>query len=258
MYLLEKQQHYEDIFDYEITSGLPIIVKLNGRHFSKITRNIVKPYSPELGNILHNTMFHSIVEIEGAVFGYQFNDEVLFLLRSEDAYNNRIQKLNSVASGLTALNFIKNLFAADDPPDLIGEALFECLVFPVPSVDEAITYFETKQNICWHIAVNNAAEAELTKIHGKKQAEGILYRKNTSEKLEILKECGISLDIYPKEFYAGVCAYKVPRLVKTKTGDINRKNWILDLDFTAERTFLSNIFQSGCDIFRAKRDLIVQ
>jgi len=262
MLLLDKIKHYEEIYDYEITPGLPIIARANGRHFSKITRNIVKPYSPELGNILQNTMLYSAMEIEGAVFGYQYNDEVSFLLHSEDAYNNKIQKIISVVAGLTSLNFIKNLFASDDPPDLIGEALFDCTVFPLPSLEEASNYFILKQKECRSVAIANAAESELTKIHGNKQAEGILFKKKTTEKLEILEECGIIFnETYPKEFHAGACVYKVPRLVRTKSGDINRKKWVLDVDvpiFAIDKNFLMNIFMSGCDVFRAERDLIIR
>jgi len=262
MQLSDRQKHYEDIFDYEITPGLPIIVRANGRHFRKITRNIIKPYSPELGDILHNTMLHSAMEIEGAVFGYQYNDEISFILHSEDAYNNRVQKIISVTSGLTSLNFLKNLFAADDPPDLIGEALFDCAVFPVPSLVEASNYFILKQKECRSAAINNAVESELTKVHGKKQAEAIIFKKKTDEKIEILEECGINFDeVYPQDFRTGACVYKVPRLVRTKSGDINRKKWVLDTqvpNFVLDKDFLMNIFRSGCDVFREERDLIIQ
>jgi len=262
MSLQEKQKHYEEIYDYQITPGLPIVVRANGNNFQRLTRNIIKPYLPELGEILINTMFHSVMELEGAVFAYQYNDEISFLIHSEDAYNNKIQRILSVVSGQLALNFMKNLLASDDPPDLIGEALFSCIVFPVPSREEAVNYFLLKQRECRAIAINSAAEAELIKIHGRKQADGILYKKKTSERLEILRECGIDFEAsYPSEFHAGVCAYKVPRLFRTRTGDIHRKKWILDRvvpDFIVDNNFLMNIFRSGCDVFREGRDLVIQ
>jgi tRNA(His) guanylyltransferase len=264
----DRLNSYELVYDFQIINHIPIIIRVNGRNFQRLTKRLIRPYCPNMLNIMGNTMLHSITEIEGAVIGFQYSDEIIFILRNDRSfedvawYQNKIQKLTSIVSSIISINFYKN-FLAEDSLDLDGDPVFEVFVFGLPSLNEALNYLVLKQKICMTDAIFRAAQAELINQYGKDKAIKLLHGKKTEEKLELLNsECDINYnEYYPPSFRKGVASYKIPKIIRTKTRDISKNKWILDFDipdFVLDRNFLSNIIHSGHDVFRIDRDLIVQ
>lgn len=263
----DRQNSYELAYDYKITNHLPIIIHLNGRNFGRLTKSLERPYSPTLLNIFGNTIFQSILEIEGAIFGFQYSDNFIFILRndrsSEDQpwFQNKIQKIVSVSSSIVSVNFFKNVLASDI--ELNGDPIFDSKVFSLPSLNEVINNLILKQKLCIQNSIFRAAQTELSNQYGKEKAIKILYGKKINEKLELLHtEFGINYEeYYPAAFRLGQAVYKIPIIIKTKEEEISRNKWILDAelpDFLSDRNFLSNIIRSGHDVFRVERDLISQ
>ena len=259
--LSDRQKRYEDASDIILTTRLPIIIRVDGKSFHKVCKKVIKPFDPGVVDCMANAMLRSIENIEGAVFGYQQSDEITFVLRNDQSlesqpwFKNRIQKMTSVTSSLVTYNFNQHLSSLKDPPNLIGDKLFDARVFIVPSINEAVNNLIWRQLDCIRNAITNASYYELGKKFGKKSAQGMIQNKKVDERLVLLsKECGIDFeDKYPISYKRGVCAYKVPMIETSSGEEIARNRWKLDYDtplFVQNKTFLQTIISNGHDIYR--------
>ncbi len=256
-----RQKDYEKAADFTMIRRLPLIVRLNGRSFGRLTKNLTKPFSIEIQNIMAETMMSSIMEIQGAVFGFQHHDEINFILRndlnfdSEPWYQNRIQKINSVSSSLATLAFNKSLNRLPLPLDIVGDAVFDARVWTVPSIAEAVNYIIWRQQDCFKDSVTTAAQIGLNNTIGKRAAAKYLYKTSIIEKKELLyKYSKIDFEDYPDLFKKGSAAYKVPTIVSDKDEPIYKNKWVLNDEipsFVEEKDFIYNILLNGHDIFRA-------
>lgn len=264
--LSSRQKAYEQSYDQQIIRRLPIIIRCDGRKFHRVTRKLQRPFCDKMLSLMANTMLHTAMEIEGAIFAYQQSDEITFVVRndksfeSEPWFHNRIQKIASITASVTTLAFMKNILMMSDPPEIVGDAVFDCRVFAVPSLAEAANNLVFRQQDCFRNAINGAAQAELTRLCGKKTALGMLHGKKSREKISMLSsECDIDYEgYYPSAFRKGSAAYKVPTIIETENGDVPRNKWIIDRNipgFVEDRNFLLNILHSGHDVFRSDRDL---
>jgi tRNA(His) 5'-end guanylyltransferase len=212
--------------------------------------------------VMAHTMLSVISEIDGGVFGYQQSDEITFVIRndqsltSEPWYGNRIQKISSVTASMTTLFFQQHLSKLETELNLSGNAFFDARVFAVPNIGEAANVLLWRQKDCIRNAVTGAAQAVLTKKLGKKTALQILHGKKTKEKINLmLTETGIDFDLeYPSSFRLGVCAYKVPSVIKDKEeNETLRKKWTIDWEFgdmISKKDVITNILSTGHDVFR--------
>lgn len=256
--LYERMQRYEAISNNLLVPKLPIIAKCNIRNFTRMIRKLSRPYDSELWTILRNTMHDTVMELESAVFAYQQHGEICYVLKTNDddgpgPYGGNSQKIVSVISSLTTVNFIKNFLASDEPPDIIGEGIFECFTFNVPFSSEVVNYLIYQQQQCQKYAISAAAEEELSRV-----IENIdfLNKRTTEEKKELLEtECGIIFNnSYNQFFRLGSCSFKTPRIIN----EIARKKWFLETNapyFINEKEFVLNIINTGQDIFRHERDM---
>lgn len=254
----DRQKDYEQAFDHQIIRRTPIIVRCDGRSFSRLCRKLKRPYSPRMQDAMIETMFYVVTEMAGCCFAYTQSDEITFVLRndqsldSEPWYGNRIQKIASVTASLATLGFNKN----KEDLDLIGDAVFDARVFGMPTVGEVCNNLIWRQKDCSRNAISTAAQTVLTAKFGKKSALKMLHGVGSAGKLDMmLEECGIDFkEEYPASYRMGIAAYKVPVIVTSEHGNETRKKWKIngDLpDFVQEREFLYNIIYNGSDVFRA-------
>lgn len=254
--LATRQKQYEEAYDYKIIRRLPIIIRIDGKNFSKLTKKISKPFSPEFMDLMANTMLNISKDIDGTVFAYQQSDKITLVLRNDQTleteayFNNRVQKLASVSASMATLEF-NNLLKKSNL-HLTRKALFDARVFAVPSIIESLNNLIWRQQDCIKNAITSAAMAEIG--HAK------LKNKNQAEQIKLLKEkCNINFEeFYPPQYRLGIGSYRVPTFIDTKYGRVNRTKWILDYNlpiFSEDREFILEILNSGKDIFRAERDL---
>jgi len=253
MNLFDRIQGYENTFNNVLISRLPIIIKLSIKNYIRLIRQLNRPYDPEFMRILQETMFSTVKDLEGAVFAYHQHNEIYYILRQKEnegigPYANQIQKIGTIISSTTTLNFAKHYMASDNPPDIVGEAVFEGLVFNIPTVSEVINYLIAKQIQCQNNCLNIIVAENLS--------ANISNRRTSEEKKELLEaECGIIFDKeYNNYFKYGSCTFKAPKL----RGETARKKWLLEetsSDFITEKELITNIIKTGQDIFRPERDI---
>lgn len=252
--LKDRIESYQNSSDFKLLNKLPIIICVNGQNFSKITSLIDKPYCKIFAEGMSSVMLKLCIELQGAIFGYQFNDEIVIITRNDqniDAtawYDNKIQKISSITSSIATLHF--NNFISSHDVNLLGTPLFTSQIFAVPNIVEAINTLVYKQQYNFHISIQSACLYELLKKYDKNSIKEMLNGLNIDEKVDILsQECNIDFNQYPSSFRRGAAAYKVPKIVN----EVMKNKWIINTElpiFTKDQSFLSNIFKNGSDIFR--------
>lgn len=254
--LKDRIESYQNASDYRLLAKVPLIISINGRSFSKLTSLLEKPYDIKFAECMFSTALRLVSEIEGALFSYQYNDEIILVTRNDQSietapwYDNKVQKIVSTTSALATLHF--NQCASAINLNLMGEPLFTSQVFAVPTIAEAINTIVYKQQHNFLTSIQLSCFYELLKHnYDKNSIKEMLSGLTVDEKIDLLKqEVKVDFNTYPQSFRRGTACYKVPKVID---GSMKNK-WIINSElpiFTKDQSFLSNIFKNGADIFRA-------
>lgn len=202
-----------------------------------------------------STTLQLCMEIEGAVFAYQFNDEIIIIARNDQNvdtvpwYDNKIQKIVSIASSIATLHFCNLSHAVD--LSLIGDPIFLANTYTTPSILEAIHVLISKQHQNLQSSIQHACFYELLKKYDKNTIKDMLSGLNMDEKIDLLaQECNVDYNNYSIAFRRGIACYRSPKLV----GDFVKNKWVINDElpiFTQDHSFLVNILKNGQDILRA-------
>lgn len=246
---------YENTADTKLLPRIPLIITINGRSFSKITSLLDKPYCSKFAECMYSTMLRLVNEIDGAVFAYCFNDEIIIVARNDQNldthpwYDNKVQKIVSATASVATLHF--NNCAASIDLNLMGDPIFLSKAFVVPNITEAINVMVAKQQQAFQSSINFACFYELLKKYNKEDIKEMLSGSSLDEKINLLsQECDVDYNEYSTEFRRGVACYRSPKLMED---GILKNKWILNSDiplFTRDHSFLGNIFKGGHDIVR--------
>ena len=118
MNLGDRMKQYESISKTSLIHRMPVIVRLDGCHFHTFTKGFEKPFDNILMSSMIKTMETLCQNIQGCVFGYTESDEISLALidykklNSSAWYDNKVQKICSVASSLCTLAF-NRIFRAE-------------------------------------------------------------------------------------------------------------------------------------------------
>lgn len=256
--LKDRVSAYAEITDYKLLNKLPLIIVINGRSFSKLTALLDKPYSEKFAECLQATLLQLVQEIEGAIFGYCGNDEMIIIARNDQSietlpwYDNSVQKIASVVSSIATLHFNNCISALD--LNLMGEPIFYSHVFTAPNITEAINVIVSKQQKSLISSIHFACFYELLKKHDKNDIKEMLSGTTIDDKINLLRqECNIDFNQYPSSFRRGAACYRTPQIVMFEGDELIKNKWALNTDvpiFTKEHSFLNNVFKTGVDILR--------
>lgn len=262
--LAERQLEYEEAYNTKLIKRVPVIIRLNGRNFVKLTKDTTHPFCKATAEIMATTLINLCKQIDGVVFGYQFFDEITLILQNNQTrdtdpwFNNRCQKICSVSASIATYEFNNYFWNMSNPPPLAGAPLFDSRVFAVPDLNEAINHLVWRQQVCYKSALEKAVFTELANKYGRKKAGSIIYGKNDKERMELLwNESSKEFEAdYPTMYRLGVSSYLIP-----KTEDETFNVWYLDLEtgvFSNNRSFLFEILGNGKDVFRTDRVDIIE
>lgn len=247
---------YQDASDYKLMARAPLIIIINGRSFSKSTELLDKPFCPKFKECILSTTLKLCTDVEGALFAYQHNDEIVLLARNDQSpettpwFDNRVQKIASVTASIATMHFNSCANAID--LNMMNEPLFSSQVFTVPTIGEAVNTMIYKQQQNFHSSVQFACFYELlNRKYDRHIIKEMLSGLSLDDKVALLQqECNINFNTdYPASFRRGVACYKIPKVNE----DVVKNKWALNAEppiFTKDQSFLSNIFKNGADIFR--------
>lgn len=257
--LRERIDSFEELTNLKLLNKLPVIISLNGRSFKKVTSLLNKPFDSKFMDLMCGTMIKLSQEIDGTVFSYCYNDEIIIISRNDQTidtepyYGNSIQKIVSASAAIATFEF--NRLAKINNVQLFGDPIFISKVFAVPTITEAINTLIMKQQNCFHSALSMACFYELLKKYDLYTVKQTLLGKSTStSKAEILFEaCNIDFNSYPLTFKRGVSCYRAPKIINMGGDEKIKNSLIIDTEipiFTKDQDFLRSIFRDGRDIFR--------
>ena len=253
---------YENSYNQTIIPRIPVIIKIDGRSFTRVTRNTSKPFCQRTMLLFNSTMKSLAKQIDGVIFGYQYSDKIILVLRNDRSpdetpwFGNNVQKMSASVASMTTYEFITQMWSMNSPPDLDGAITFSAHTFGLPSFKEVINYLLYRQFRCIQVAVDEAVRSVLWSRYGN-EIHSILEDKDMNDRKQILNEAGFEFDSLPSAFRHGSATYLTPSLFNTAQGQITRHKWISDFDvplFNDSKEWLNTIISTGSDIFRPERD----
>lgn len=245
--LRERVQSYQDISDNKLLPKLPVITIVNGRQFKKITSLLNKPFDISFFEMLTATSVKLMQEIDGSMFCYSFNDEIVIISRNDQTidtqpyYDNRIQKISSATASIATYEF--NRIAGIQGIGLFGDPIFVSKCFAVPHIGEAMNVLVAKQQQCFHTALYQCCFYNLAKTHNIEIVKDTLSKKTVEGKMELLLEdFGIDFNELPLTVRRGVGVYRA----MSDNGGVDKPRKKVKIDvglpvFAKEQEFLADI-----------------
>jgi len=214
----DRQKLYEGIeSDRRFMPLLPICCRLDGKNFSKFTKGLKRPHDTLFSRLMLNTTYELVKET-CACIGYTQSDEISLVYYSNDIksqvfFDGRIQKMCSVLASMCSVYFngllqgiaeemnesAKNEMDKQEALVWSKKAnqspIFDCRVWTVPNQIEACNYLAFRE----HDATRNSISMAASEYYSDKE----LFKKNSSEKQELLFSKGINWNNYPIHFKRG-------------------------------------------------------
>ena len=195
----ERMKMYEDIESKRILiPKLPICVRVDGRGFSKFTKDMIRPFDKNFTDSMIETMKFLIEETD-AIIGYTQSDEISLILSDikEPFFKGRVSKLNSIIASMATAKF-NELIHKHYPNKPL--AFFDCRAWNVPNRTEAANTLLWRYLDC----IKNSISMATYHIFSEKE----LINKNSNEKIKMLLDKGIDWNKYNSCFKYGTFARK--------------------------------------------------
>lgn len=127
----------------KLIPNLPVIVRLDGKSFSKFTKDFEKPFDKSFAEVMKETTRFLVNEFPKCILGYTQSDEISLVFIND--YNNpiefsgRIQKLCSIIASKCSCFFCLKANESPLTSEINTEdfPVFDCRIWNVPSVVEA-------------------------------------------------------------------------------------------------------------------------
>jgi tRNA(His) 5'-end guanylyltransferase len=198
-----RMKDYENTFRTTIPNRLPVILRLDGCHFSKYTKGLVRPFDDKLISAMNDTAIYLCKNIQGAQMAYIQSDEISILINNYKEINtqpwhkNNAIKMCSVASGLASSYFSS---ISDKIFGNIKLASFDCRAFVVPKEEVNNVFLWRQQD-----NTRNSIQSLARSLFSQKQC----HLKNTSELKKMCAEKGNDWDTLSNHYKYGRCALKI-------------------------------------------------
>lgn len=185
----DRMKRYEAATETHIIQNLPVIIRLDGRSFSKFTKGMKKPFDEKF----HQSMVEVtkyLVDKTNAKIGYTQSDEITIILHNENVnnseilFNGRVQKMASNFASLASVKFILEM-QKHFPEKVEGYDLpsFDARVFAVPNKTEAANNLvwrcqDASKNSISMVAQHYFSHKSLQGLNGKEMQYKLLTEKD--------------------------------------------------------------------------------
>lgn len=199
----KKMRVYEESVDQTILQELYLVARLDGRSFSRLTKEICNfeaPFDEKFRDMMINTVKQLMNCGFRVIYGYTESDEISLLFhKDENTFGRKVRKYNSILAGMASATFSLEL----------GQPVaFDCRIVPLPNIELVKDYFLWRQEDAHRNALNAHCYWMLRK-EGKsiEEATSLLGGKSVSYKNELLFSRGINFDKLPLWQKRGVGIY---------------------------------------------------
>ncbi len=205
MELKERMKVFEKHLDRKVIPTLPIVLRLDGRKFSRFTKDMDRPFDDGFAKVMRACTVEMVKET-GAILGYTQSDEISLILYSDDIeseiyFGGRIFKMLSVAASSLTYFFTKRIQQLDHTIDHrylgIGKKRinFDCKVFQFPSKVEAANDILDREND----ATRNSVQMAVRSVYSHNEVLG----KSRAEMMDMLMAKGINWNNYDTHYKRG-------------------------------------------------------
>lgn len=142
--LATRMKKYEAVFQYQLTSRTPVIIRLDGKAFHTLTRELDKPFDKRFMESMVSAASYTCSQIQGFKLAYMQSDEVNILLTDYDKLNTKgwfkykLSKIVSLSAAMMSVYFTEFMRIHFNPTQLIG--FFDSRAFNIPE-DDIANYF---------------------------------------------------------------------------------------------------------------------
>jgi len=246
-----KMRVFETAHDYSVLPGLFIVARLDGRSFTKLTKEVhefERPFDERFRDAMVETTKHLMTCGFNIIYGFTESDEIsLLFAQDETSFGRKTRKLNSMLAGEASARFTLTLGAL---------ACFDCRISQLPTADNVVDYFRWRNEDAHRNALNahcywalreegetaNGATAALLRLSVGNKNELLFTRGINFNELPNWQKCGVGLvwEEYEKD------------AVNQKTGEpvtaVRRRLCrVLDLPMRdAYSEFVANVIQKRC------------
>lgn len=203
-------KRYEQASQVVLPHRLPLIIRVDGKAFSKYTKQLNKPFDHNFISVMDDVAIELCREIQGAQLAFVQSDEVSVLVHgyktfnSQSYFDNKLQKMVSVAAAVAAATFTAKswrMWSHREHPNVndLEPAYFDSRVFVVPEAD-VVNYF------LWRQRDGQRNSRQMFARQFFSQAE--LNKKSSIEMTDMCKAKGHDWNALPNSFRNGRCVYK--------------------------------------------------
>lgn len=254
----DRMKAYEACYDVRVPARTYVIIRLDGKGFSKYTKMFEKPFDDKLSNVMDVATIE-LCKYLNPKFAYTQSDEISLVftdienIESELIFDGKVQKLCSISASKVTAAFNKTMLkilatfkynkdelfekiTSGNFPEI--DAVFDSRVFIIPDFREVSNYFIWRQQDCTRNSVSMAASANFS--------HKLLEGKSSDEKQEMLfTEKGINWNDYLPKYKRGTVIKKQTIFVDGQNDEpVQRSKWLPDYNtpiFTQEREYLYSL-----------------
>lgn len=198
----DRMKAYERATESVVSSSEYLILRIDGKGFSKYTKKFEKPFDNLLADIMDLVTTDLVASLHASL-GYTQSDEITIVIAPKDSplFGGRVQKLVSVVASMATAYF--NEYMRFYMPTVNNLAFFDARVFTVPTLQEAINA------VYWRAidAKRNSVSSAFRWNHGHKE----MMNKAVPEMLAYMQEHNTPWESYSVRHRFGT--YIIPNLV---------------------------------------------
>jgi tRNA(His) 5'-end guanylyltransferase len=198
-----RMRQYETAHDHRVLPGIPIVVRLDGRSFTALTRDrhhFQAPFDARFRDHMIASAQHLMTCGFNTLYAYTQSDEISLLLHPQDTtFGRKERKLISVLAGEASACF--SLALGD-----VGA--FDARLCLLPSVEVVIDYFRWRQEDAHRNALNSHCH---WRLRGEGLSAAEAHRRvsglSIADKNELLFQRGVNFNDLPAWHKRGVGLY---------------------------------------------------
>lgn len=194
---------FETSHDYCVLPGIYIAARLDGRSFTRLTKEIHQfeaPYDVIFRDYMVDTIKHLMNCGFRILYGYTQSDEISLLFHpEEDLFSRKIRKYNSILAGEASAKFSL----------LLGDiACFDCRISQLPRSEDVVDYFRWRNEDAYRNALNAHCYWILRKDGmSYRQATNNLVGMSVADKNELLFQHNLNFNDLPSWEKRGTGVY---------------------------------------------------
>ena len=144
----DRMKTYERLAESQLIPNLPIVVRLDGKSFSKYTSRLERPYDLKLIELMQNTCKHLMKISHNIKVAYQQSDEITLIISNDYdkpiEYSGRVQKLCSILAAECSVYFATHAYILENA--LHDHPVFDCRIYQTPTLHDACVQLLWREN----------------------------------------------------------------------------------------------------------------